>query len=62
MPWAKVRGSRDSLGLVAATDRRGSTGFDPFEKPSAPAFSVHAEVRALCCYFPCYSRDDLRAG
>jgi hypothetical protein len=23
------------------------TGFGPFEKPSAPAFSVHAEIRAL---------------
>ena len=22
-------------------------GFGPFEKPSAPAFSVHAEIRAL---------------
>ena len=28
--------------------RVGSTGFGPFEKPSAPAFSVHAEIRALC--------------
>ena len=23
------------------------TGFGPFEKPSAPAFSVHVEIRAL---------------
>ncbi len=26
--------------------------FGPFEKPSAPAFSVHAEIRALCCCVP----------
>ena len=50
MPWAKVRGSLGSLGLpVVATDHRvGSTGFGPFEKPSAPAFSMHVEIRALC--------------
>ena len=39
---------------VAATDRWvvgrpvRKTGFGPFEKPSAPAFPVYAEIRALC--------------
>jgi hypothetical protein len=33
----------------------GSTGFGPFEKPSAPAFSVHAEIRALSSYFGVYT-------
>ena len=41
-----------SSGLVAGRRPRVWTGFGPFEKPSAPAFSVHAEIRALCSYFP----------
>jgi hypothetical protein len=37
------------LGLVFVS-RNGvlSTGFGPFEKPSAPAFSVHVEIPVLC--------------
>ena len=41
-----------SSGLVAGRRAGGVwTGFGPFEKPSAPAFYVHAEVRALCSYY-----------
>jgi len=48
-PWAKVHGSRDSLGLVVATDHWVEDRSDsaPFEKPSAAAFSMLAEIRAL---------------
>jgi len=47
--WAGSFLSGTSSGLIAGRRVGGVwTGFGPFEKPSAPAFSVHAEIRALC--------------
>jgi len=57
LDWVLGIGSWLVPGL--ATDRG---GFDPFEKPSAPAFSVYVEIRALCwCCSQC-TRVTLRAG
>ena len=45
--WVLIFLNSTSSGLVAGRRPRVWTGFGPFEKPSAPAFSVHAEIRAL---------------
>ena len=51
-----------SSGLVAGRRPRVWTGFGPFEKPSAPAFSAYAEIRALSSYFSECTRGMLCAG